>query len=166
MQAFHNEGEITPQDVIISCLNERLITAYRCGRVYSNRIGKNLGCLSSRGYLVCTLRYKGIRKQAKMHQIVWNAFRGPIPEGKILDHIDGNKTNNALENLRLVTPKENSRNRRSYLGEANPAARLCLDEANEIRRLYRSGFSYSDLAEAFSVSRSLVAAIIRGEVWV
>jgi hypothetical protein len=37
-------------------------------------------------------------------------FNGPIPEGYYIDHIDGNPSNNKLENLRLANQKENSRN--------------------------------------------------------
>ena len=35
---------------------------------------------------------------------------GKIPNGMQIDHIDHNKTNNKIDNLRLVTPKENNHN--------------------------------------------------------
>ena len=38
---------------------------------------------------------------------------GEIPENLQIDHIDRNKTNNKIENLRLATCKENSRNKNS-----------------------------------------------------
>lgn len=44
------------------------------------------------------------------HRLVWEAFNGPIPEGMVIDHIDGNRSNNALSNLRLVTQSENMSN--------------------------------------------------------
>ena len=43
------------------------------------------------------------------HRMVWQAFKGSIPEGYELDHIDCNKLNNALYNLDLVTHSENMR---------------------------------------------------------
>lgn len=46
-------------------------------------------------------------KHFSVHKIVWESFNGPIPEGYEIDHIDGNPHNNALENLALVTHKEN-----------------------------------------------------------
>lgn len=46
------------------------------------------------------------------HQIAWMLTHGCIPDGMFVDHIDGDATNNAIKNLRLVTHSENHRNRR------------------------------------------------------
>jgi hypothetical protein len=46
------------------------------------------------------------------HRIVWVMHNGPIPDGMQIDHVDGDGTNNRIENLRLVTPTENKRNMR------------------------------------------------------
>jgi hypothetical protein len=45
------------------------------------------------------------------HRIVWESFNGKIPNGLEIDHIDRNKHNNKLKNLRLVTHSENCLNR-------------------------------------------------------
>ena len=44
------------------------------------------------------------------HRLIWEAFKGPIPKGSYIDHIDGNRSNNALNNLRLVSQSENMYN--------------------------------------------------------
>ncbi|MBE9142094.1 HNH endonuclease signature motif containing protein [Planktothrix mougeotii] len=44
-----------------------------------------------------------------VHRVVWEAFNGEIPQGLQINHIDGNKANNSLSNLELVTPAENIR---------------------------------------------------------
>jgi hypothetical protein len=43
------------------------------------------------------------------HRLAWFMFYGKMPD-KAIDHIDGNGLNNAIENLRLVTRKENMQN--------------------------------------------------------
>ena len=42
-----------------------------------------------------------------VHKLLWETFIGEIPEDKVIDHIDGNKANNHLSNLRLVSQSEN-----------------------------------------------------------
>ena len=45
-----------------------------------------------------------------LHRIVFRTFISEIPKGYEIDHIDGNKLNNNINNLRLVTHKENYEN--------------------------------------------------------
>ena len=42
-----------------------------------------------------------------VHRLVYQTLIGDIPEGKEIDHIDGDTTNNSVENLQLLTPREN-----------------------------------------------------------
>lgn len=48
-----------------------------------------------------------------VHRIIYETFVGPIPSGMELDHEDTNKYNNRLDNLKLVTHKENCNNSRT-----------------------------------------------------
>lgn len=60
-----------------------------------------------RGYFVLTLCKKGIEKDWKIHRLVALAFL-PNPEGKrVVNHIDGDKLNNRVENLEWATHSEN-----------------------------------------------------------
>ena len=59
------------------------------------------------GYFVGALFSKRVRR----HQIIWAMAHKTWPEGQI-DHIDGDPQNNRLDNLRLVSPSENSKNRK------------------------------------------------------
>lgn len=51
------------------------------------------------------------------HRVIYEQAHGPIPEGMLVDHIDGNKRNNAIGNLRLATQAQNQWN--AKLSKAN-----------------------------------------------
>ncbi len=59
------------------------------------------------GYVM--LNVNGIPR--RYHRIIWEEAYGPIPEGYHIDHINGVKDDNRLENLRLATNQQNSSNR-------------------------------------------------------
>lgn len=52
----------------------------------------------------------GKRNSYLIHTLVYRTFIGEIENGKVIDHIDQNKFNNNLDNLRLVSPSQNSHN--------------------------------------------------------
>lgn len=61
-----------------------------------------------RGYLLAALCKDGKRKRFLVHRLVWEAFNGPIPKGMQVNHINEKKDQNNLENLSLMTAKENT----------------------------------------------------------
>ena len=62
------------------------------------------------GYLSVTLRIDGTSEEWLVHRLVATLFI-PNPEHKPqVDHIDGDKTNNNVQNLKWCTPKENYHN--------------------------------------------------------
>lgn len=64
------------------------------------------------GYSIIAVRYGNkIRKKYLVHMLVWKTFNGNIPRGMQIDHIDRDRSNNDLNNLRLLTPSENNKNR-------------------------------------------------------
>lgn len=64
--------------------------------------------LTHRGYYQVDLWKQSIRKHYKVHRLVWEAFNGSIPENIQVNHLDERPINNALSNLNLMTPKENT----------------------------------------------------------
>lgn len=61
---------------------------------------------NQRGYGV--IHYKG--KHYAIHRMIWETFRHEIPKSMEIDHIDGDKSNNSIDNLRCVTHIENVMN--------------------------------------------------------
>jgi hypothetical protein len=55
-----------------------------------------------------TVRFMG--RLYLQHRVIWEMLEGEIPAGLQIDHIDGNGENNKIDNLRLVTNQQNSRN--------------------------------------------------------
>ena len=47
-----------------------------------------------------------------LNRVIWEIVNGPIPEGMIIDHLDGNPLNNRIENLACKTRGENMQNRK------------------------------------------------------
>ena len=67
------------------------------------------------GYELITC--KGQNK-VSVHRLVYEAFKGEIPDGLEIDHINRNRRNNNPDNLRVVTRSENNRNRDPYSSSA------------------------------------------------
>ena len=72
-----------------------------------NRVVK--GCVNSAGYVLTRLRIAGKSPSIPLHHMVWVAVYGRLP--KVIDHINGDKTDNRLENLREVSYSGNDANR-------------------------------------------------------
>ena len=64
------------------------------------------GSIGKRGYYL--VDFEG--KKRFVHHIVWELCNGDIPNGMVIDHLDGNKLNNRIENLRVVDHTINNRN--------------------------------------------------------
>jgi hypothetical protein len=78
--------------------------------VVVNKFGKELkpGKIPSTGYLHVSLSNGDIKgKHYYIHHLMWITFMGEIPEGMNVCHKDGDAENNKLENLHLLTHKEN-----------------------------------------------------------
>lgn len=61
------------------------------------------------GYLRVKLSKDGKTKDFLVHRLVYEAFRGAIPKGLTVDHVNGDKSDNRLENLQLLTQRDNAR---------------------------------------------------------
>src|SRR5690348_15081468 len=81
------------------------------GEVWSDRLNRFLKqSIKSNGYLRVDL-YKDKKQTTKyIHRLLAESFIEKIEGKKIIDHVDQNKTNNSLSNLRWTTVRGNSQN--------------------------------------------------------
>jgi len=116
------------------------------------------------------------RTACMLHRLVAATFLGPIPEGRWIHHKDGDKTNNQLGNLEIVTPSANARaavNNGSLvpphlLGSKHGRAKLTEEDVVVIRASYIRGSAthgYAALGRRYSVGKTTVRQVIKRETW-
>jgi site-specific DNA-cytosine methylase len=149
--------------VIKSCLDEgRLKVDFKTGAIYSlkqrGREGDEIKLNGSNcnGYIVHGIRYNGFKIQLKAHQIVWIAANGLYDKSKLMiDHINRNRMDNRLDNLRLVDAKGNRENSAVYNG------RLTDEQKDEIVWMHKvDGIPLRELAEDYGMSKSRIHQIV------
>lgn len=96
---------------------------YKNGKLYRVRDYKTgekhapveIGCrngTSSRRYIYLYRRNNGKRTKIPVHRIIWHWFNGLDEiknDLKVVNHIDGDRTNNKIENLELITKSDNTK---------------------------------------------------------
>ena len=121
------------------------------------------------GYVKYSLAKEGKSKTINAHQLVAQAFLGHNIDGHNLtiNHIDGNKINNHVDNLEIVTMTDNRRHAiRNGLwnqrGVNAAKAKLTTEDLAQIRQLYSTGrYRQIDLAKMFNVGKSTIGRVVR-----
>lgn len=66
-------------------------------------MGAAVGTRCKRGYYTCTIDYV----LYQVHRLIYIMHNGSIPEGLVVDHINGNPSDNRIENLQAITQHQN-----------------------------------------------------------
>ena len=113
------------------------------------------------GYLAVSIRDGTATKRRTVHTLVAETFFGPRPKGMDVMHLDGNRSNNALENLKYGTRKENLNQTYEYGGK-QAGGKLSKADVLDIKRRLRAGEHPINLAKEFGVHSAAVYHIRNG----
>lgn len=123
-----------------------------------------------KGYSCVGLMKDGKQKSVSIHRLVAENFISNQYDKPQVNHIDGNKENNNVDNLEWVTNKENIihsyksglREGTCHVGERNNMAKLT---EKRVKEILASEKSASYLAKIYGVSISCIYKIRQGARW-
>lgn len=127
--------------------------------------------VDSRGYFQVAFKIRGKVSLYLVHRLVAKAFIPGFDPAKDVNHKDGNKLNNRVDNLEWCTRSENIRHayniglRRPPKGSLNGNAKLSEDDVKSIRRMLRAGASQKTLCERYGVSSQSLSNIALRKSW-
>lgn len=126
---------------------EGLYSAEEDGRIYSHKRGKYLSSLLNKrtGYYQIKLSNDGLTITHKIHRLIALTYIENLENKPQVDHIDRNKTNNSVNNLRWVTNGENKIN----------------TVVHSHNRLHEKHIGYDDYSYRFEMNRNGIRILKR-----
>ena len=109
MIATETSKDISVNGIRVTCYSDGSIEVH-----VPRSKGRTFGCTDNNGYVQHTINSRSF----KIHELIARAFLGSRPRNHDVDHIDGDKLNNAPSNLRYVTRSQNLRGSRKITGNS------------------------------------------------
>lgn len=139
-------------------------------RMVNERIRRDR--VNSRGYCYVSLHKNGKRKTFTIHRMVGLAFIINPKHYPEINHIDGIKTNNNVNNLEWVTTSMNIKHaysigmKETMRGESSNLSKLKLSQVIKIRQLYSKGnYNKIYLSKLFNCSLGNIRLILNNKTW-
>lgn len=105
--------KLPPQTLLHECLDYDPVTGVfrwkKAARTGKNRVGEIAGSVRKNGYRCIGIPGHG---QLQAHRLAWIYVYGPTIGGAEIDHRDTDPRNNAIDNLRLATSREQKQNKK------------------------------------------------------
>ena len=129
-------------------------------------------------YQCVTLSKNNVRTSYNIHRLVASAFIPNLRNCSVVNHKDGNKHNNSVENLEWCTYEENNAHATKtglktqvvlppvLRGEDNPTSKLKEYQVRKIRELLGTQkYKLREIGDMFGVSMHAIFDIKRGKTW-
>lgn len=146
----------------------------RAGKVGTEQVYRRAGRISGKGYVQLSGTVGKEKVWAMAHRVIW-AFYNGIENLNVelqINHKNGIKDDNRIENLELVNQSQNMIHaystglKKPALGETNPDSRLTERQVLMIKYLVQSGcFSERELGNQFGVTNVNIRHIKTGKTW-
>lgn len=132
--------------------------------------------MSDSGYARVSINTDKGNKEMFVHRLVAKVFIPNPNNYNVVDHVDGNKSNNHFSNLEWVSSSENNhrayatglKNPTRHKGEKHPQAKLRMVDVDYIRAYYKRGdekYGQCALARKFGVSQAEIYDVINYNSW-
>lgn len=127
-------------------------------------------CANYKGYRYVSLWLRGRRKNMKIARLVLSTFVCARPNGMESAHLNGDRSDDRLQNLAWVTSSENEAHKRAHgtalLGESANGAKLTESIVRAAREEHRArGTSGTQLAKMYGVNQTTMCRLLRGTTW-
>ena len=132
------------------------------------------GWFDKDGYRNVCLSKFGATRKYKVHRLIMSAFRGKCPDGMEVNHKNGIRNDNRIDNLEYVTRQENELHAIRVLGKKtirlsgskNGKSILTESSVLEIVKLLDEGLvDQKYIAQLYNVNPSVISKINTGKTW-
>jgi ABC-type proline/glycine betaine transport system ATPase subunit len=150
----NNKGRFVPTETIVEITKD--------GKVIQNGIERKLHARKADGYVITSIN----NKSKYVHRLVAEKYLSNPHNLPVINHKDGNTSNNHVDNLEWTTRRKNCEHARlNGLSETKlqGITDLTYEQYIEMKKLYKEGTSKTKLGELFNRDRRTIYDILEGK---